>query len=282
MRCSLPIGAPSTHRLQSRLCPGAQGTAQNPRRRAASLPCWWDRSFSRPKESQPDVSDADERKRAAERTPLEAERQQAAEQARLEEERKQAAEQVQAEQEHRRAAEEARFEKERRKSAEQTRLEEELTKAEAKRALEEAETERLAREKAKAERIAEEKEEKEHRKRKRVEAQRLIEEKAEQQRLARQKAGAERVAAELEQINSQRINVEKVSKGQSFLATASQVVVMAVFVSLGIAAIHFLSFLPGWLLTLGMLILALTGFITGLWTAERLSRGRANDNGHQN
>ena len=59
-----------------------------------------------PKESQPDVSDVDERKRAAER-------------ARLEEERKQAAEQARVEQEHRRAAEDAQLEEERRKTAKQ-------------------------------------------------------------------------------------------------------------------------------------------------------------------
>jgi photosystem II stability/assembly factor-like uncharacterized protein len=68
-----------------------------------------------PKESQTDVSDADERKRAAEQA-LEEERERAEEE-RLEEKRKQAAERARVEEEHRRAAQEAQLEEERRNAA---------------------------------------------------------------------------------------------------------------------------------------------------------------------
>ena len=82
-----------------------------------------------PKESQPDVSDVDERNRAAERAWLEEERKQAIEQAQLKEQSGLVAEQARVEQEKRRAAEQARLEDERRKVAEQVRLEEERKQA---------------------------------------------------------------------------------------------------------------------------------------------------------
>ena len=92
-----------------------------------------------PKESQTEVSDADERKRAEDG------RRKAAEQERLEEERKRAAEQARVEEERRRAAEEARLEDERRKVAEQTQLEEQRKQA-AERARAEEESKRAAEE----------------------------------------------------------------------------------------------------------------------------------------
>ena len=78
-----------------------------------------------PIERQLDVSDAEERKRAAEQARVEEERKQAAERARLEEERRLAAEQARLEEERRQAAtEKARLEEERRQAAaEKARLE---------------------------------------------------------------------------------------------------------------------------------------------------------------